>query len=131
MGSEVNFGLPPEIHGDAFHRTLFELAKRADLRTFLEIGSSSGEGSTQALVSVVRTRADRRDVKMFCMEISHTRFEDLKSNYAADGFVHYYHISSVPAASFASPEEIEHFHRVSGRYRFRRTRAAQKLAQML
>ncbi len=131
MDKGLDFGIAPEIHGDAFHRSLFELAKRPDLHSFLEIGSSSGEGSTQALVSGIRTRDDRSDVRMFCMEISRARFEELQNNYADDGFVHCYNVSSIPAAAFPGAAEVERFHQVSERYRFRPKRRARKLTQTL
>ena len=42
--------IPPEISLDEFYVLIKEYASRDDLKSYLEIGSSSGEGSTRAIV---------------------------------------------------------------------------------
>lgn len=122
--------IPHEILNDSFYRALVEIAGRPDIRTILEIGSSSGEGSTQALVSAIRGRSDRDNVKLFCMEISKARFEALSGHYAKDSFVHCYNLSSVPSSSFPTRDEVAHFHN-DVRYRFKKNKAAKKLDMAL
>ncbi len=48
--SELENIIPPEIKNDAFYHTIYRLAKTEAISTILEIGSSSGEGSTEAFV---------------------------------------------------------------------------------
>lgn len=48
--SELNRLIPPEIKNDEFYTAIQELARKENIKTVLEIGSSSGEGSTEALV---------------------------------------------------------------------------------
>lgn len=102
--------IKPEILNDEFHATLKTYALRQDLKTFLEIGSSSGGGSTDAFVTGIRERRDTAEVSLFCMEVSRTRFKALASHYAADDFVRCYNISSIPANELPSEEEVIHFY---------------------
>jgi hypothetical protein len=49
--SDLNRVIAPEITGDAFYETIRHLAATENLATVLEIGSSSGGGSTEAFVA--------------------------------------------------------------------------------
>jgi hypothetical protein len=106
----LNRLIPPEIKGDEFYFTLHAIARDPRLRTFLEIGSSSGEGSTAALVTGIRTRPDRDSVRLFCMEVSRERFTKLCATYAADEFVTPCNLTSVGTRHFPSPAEVTHFY---------------------
>jgi len=107
----LNQLIPPEIKGDEFYILLNRIAAAAQLHTFLEIGSSSGEGSTEALVLGLRGRADRDGVRLFCMEISEERFGKLRDTYAGDKFVRPYRVSSVGLRQFPSPEVVVQFYK--------------------
>ncbi len=126
LSSRLEELIPPEINNNSFYADLKAFARRPDLMTFLEIGSSSGEGSTHALVSGIRQRPDNRDVRLFCMEVSRQRAKALTRHYRDDGFVHCYNLSSVPAASFPDDEELIHYF-CKVRYPFNRRKAAAKL----
>lgn len=102
--------IPPEIRNDDFYAALYALATRPDLKTFLEIGSSSGAGSTDAFVSAIRSRADANDVRLFCMELSRERFAVLQATYADAPFVRVYNQSSVALDEFPSEEEVRFFY---------------------
>ena len=101
--------IAPEIKNDALYRALQRLAGKRGVESILEIGSSSGEGSTEAFVSAIRSL--RRKPKLFCLEISQPRFEKLAAAYRDDEFVECYRSSSVPLESFPSEEEVAAFHR--------------------
>ncbi len=122
--------VPAEISADSFHRHLAELAQWSNLKTYLEIGSSSGEGSTSALTNGLRARSDSSDVSLFCMEISRARFEALSKCYKSDSFVKCFNVSSVPSAEFPSIAELEYFYK-SIRYKYKQRKAQQKLKQAL
>jgi hypothetical protein len=102
--------IPPEILNDQFYFSLVHCASRPDIKTFLEIGSSSGEGSTEAFVKAIRNRSDLNSVKLFCMEISQARFEKLSGIYQNDSFVKPYRLSSVRVNQFPSKESVIHFY---------------------
>jgi len=102
--------IQPEILNDEFHATLKKYASRHDLKTFLEIGSSSGGGSTNAFVTGIKHRHDASEVRLFCMEVSRTRFKALANHYADEDFVRCYNISSIAANELPSKEEVINFY---------------------
>ncbi len=102
--------IPPEVSNDAFYHALVTCAIRPDIKTILEIGSSSGEGSTEAFVKAIRQRPDRNTVKLFCMEISQARFQKLTENYRQDSFVKPYRLSSVRIDQFPSRDDVINFY---------------------
>jgi hypothetical protein len=102
--------IQPEIINDEFHTALNKYAKRHDLKTFLEIGSSSGGGSTDAFVTGIKERINTSDVRLFCMEVSRTRFKALLNHYLADDFVRCFNISSIPANELPTEMEVIHFY---------------------
>jgi hypothetical protein len=103
--------IPPEILGDRFYHAILQLARSADLHTVLEIGSSSGAGSTDAFVRGLRDNPNHP--ALFCMEVSAPRFRALADRYARDPFVHCYHASSVPLEAFPTEEQVAHFYRTT------------------
>lgn len=106
--SELNRLIPPEIKNDEFYTALQRLAREEDIKTVLEIGSSSGEGSTQAFVSGLRQNPNKP--VLFCMEVSQNRFAELKQRYTNDSFVKCYNVSSVALESFPSEQEVIEFY---------------------
>jgi hypothetical protein len=103
--------LPAEVLGDDFYLSLKELASASELTKILEIGSSSGEGSTRALVEGVLLRDSSDDVSIFCLEISKIRYENLISAYKDFQFVNIFRLSSVGLESFPSLNELRDFYR--------------------
>ena len=102
--------IPPEVLNDQFYFSLIHCASRPDVKTILEIGSSSGEGSTEAFVQAIRQRPDSSSVKLYGMEISQPRFERLCANYKKDSFVKPYRLSSVSTQQFPSKEFVINFY---------------------
>ncbi len=102
--------IKPEILDDEFHSLIKKYAGRSDLKLFLEIGSSSGEGSTDAFTKGIKQRKDSLGVLLFCMEVSRTRFKALLQHYAQDDFVRCYNISSIAANEFPSENEVINFY---------------------
>jgi hypothetical protein len=114
---ELDRLIPPEIVGDEFHRTLERLAARPDVRTILDIGASSGEGSTAALVSGALRNPMRPAIH--CIEVSVPRFRRLEERYRDLGFVHCHNVSSVPLDRFPTEAQVDAFRRrVWTRFRF-------------
>ena len=78
-------------------------------KTFLEIDSSSGQCSTQALVEGILCRVVQ-DANLFCMELSSIRFMSLVKTYEHHPFLFPYNLSSVKVSDFPSKEEVTHFY---------------------
>jgi len=98
----------PEIKNDAFYDLIRDLAATEILETVLEIGSSAGEGSTEAFV--VGLSKNRGSPQLFCIEISRPRFQKLQETYKDYPFVHCYNLSTISIAQFPRPEEVIKFY---------------------
>lgn len=96
--------IPPEIKNDRFYEAIYRLAQKENITTILEIGSSSGEGSTEAFVLGISKNPHHPT--LFCMELSKTRFFALRQRYAHLPCVRCYHVSSVPLNAFPSESEV-------------------------
>ncbi len=106
--SELNRLIPPEIKNDEFYAIIQKIAREEDIKTVLEIGSSSGEGSTEAFVTGLRHNPNKPI--LFCMEVSKVRFTELKKRYENEDFVKIYNISSVDVESFSSEKQVIDFY---------------------
>lgn len=106
--SELNRIIPPEIKNDEFYLAIQKIAREEKIKTVLEIGSSSGQGSTEAFVSGLRENPNQPT--LFCMEISQPRFAALQQSYEKDEFVKCYNISSVSVQDFPDKSEVISFY---------------------
>jgi hypothetical protein len=102
--------IAPEIKLDEFFENLSHFAKIPQIKTFLEIGSSSGGGSTQAFVDTLRNRLDKNEVSFYCMELSKARFDVLYQTYKNDLFVKAYNLSSISLSEFPTQQDIIKFY---------------------
>ncbi len=107
--SQLDLIIPPEIKNDAFYQTIYRLARTENVDTVLEIGSSSGDGSTEAFV--LGLLENQFHPTLFCMEVSKPRFEALQARWREAPFVKCYNVSSIPIESFPSKEEVAAFHK--------------------
>lgn len=101
--------IAPEILDDAFYEALKRLAMLEDLRHVLEIGSSSGAGSTKALAKSLRL--NRHNPILHCLEVSRTRFAELQRTYRRYDFIRCYNVSSVVSSRVASETAISEFYK--------------------
>jgi hypothetical protein len=106
--SDYDQTIPPEILDDEFYEVMRSLARTAAVDTVLEIGSSTGAGSTRALVEGLR--ANPAHPRLFCMELSRPRFEELVGRYGADPQIRCYNVTSVPLDRFPTEAEVSAFY---------------------
>jgi glycosyltransferase involved in cell wall biosynthesis len=107
--SELNRVIAPEIKDDALYALIKRLAATEKLNAVLEIGSSAGGGSTEAFVAGLSENPGHP--KLFCIEVSKPRFEQLQQTYANYPFVFCYNRSSVSLDEFPSAETVTKFYR--------------------
>ena len=107
-GSKLDQVIPPEIKDDQLYAAIAMVASREDVRQMLEIGSSSGAGSTEAFVAGALANSARP--QLHCIEVSAPRHEALVKRHAAHDFVCCYQASSVDIDGFATPDEVEQFY---------------------
>lgn len=129
QGSALDRLIPPEIRDDRLYHWIARIAATPGVRHIIEIGSSSGAGSTEAFVSGALRNTARPHVH--CLEISRTRFSALVERYREHDFVHCYNCSSVPLELFPDAADIDDFRRRTwSRFRFiRRATVLQWLKQ--
>ena len=104
----INQIIAPEISNDEFYDIIKKLAAENQCANILEIGSSSGGGSTQAFVDGLML--NNKPGNLFCIEISRPRFEVLKSTYEHLDFVKCYNGSTVSSKEFPDIREIVNFY---------------------
>jgi len=102
--------MPPQITNDGFYRAIVEVAASPGVRTILEIGASSGGGSTEALVSGALRNPDGPPV-IHSIEVSKARVAAFRERWMAYEFVKGYNTSSVPTVCFPTKDEITRFYR--------------------
>ena len=105
--SELDRIIPPEVKNDAFYSAIYQLARTEVISTILEIGSSSGDGSTEAFALGIAENPNHPT--LFCMEISKPRFAALNQRYKNSSFVKCYNVSSIPLNAFPDENEVISF----------------------
>jgi hypothetical protein len=105
----LDYYIPPEVYNDSFYNKIMEVASYPEVHSILEIGSSSGEGSTRAFIEGIKNNPSKPI--LFCMEVSKVRFERLKHYYKEFSQVKAYNLSSVPLKDFPTKEKISNFYR--------------------
>lgn len=101
--------IPPEIRDDRLYHWIARIAAMPGVQHVIEIGASSGAGSTEAFVSGALRNTVRP--RVHCLEISRTRFRALVERYRDYDFVHCYNCSSVPLELLADAADIDEFRR--------------------
>ena len=91
------------------------------VKTIIEIGASSGGGTTEALIKGITSRfhtegitSPKDLIKMASVEVSRARFKNLKERYSGVSFFTPYNISSLPLSRFPSEEQVAKFIRETG-----------------
>jgi hypothetical protein len=105
--SQLDYLIPAEIHNDSFYKMIVKLASHEPIKTILEIGSSSGEGSTQAFYKGISSNPSKPH--LYCLELSVPRFQALVNRYADSHQVHAYNLSSISIDEFPDWKTVEAF----------------------
>jgi hypothetical protein len=101
----------PEVTKDqSFYQLIKGLAQRDEVKTMLEIGSSTGLGSTQAFIEGITLRDDKTDVRLHCLEMFQPAFLELKSNTGAHSFIEYHNVNSIALSELPTWKEVQHFY---------------------
>ena len=107
--SSMDDVIDPEIVNDPFASWITDICARREVRSIIEIGSSSGDGSTQEILNGIKRRSDLPDMTICCFELSPVRFKKLVKNVSAFEVVHPYNLPSVASSEFPSEDEVEKF----------------------
>lgn len=105
--SELDHLIFPEIINDELYYDLQDIASKLEVKNILEIGSSTGEGSTKALYTGMK---DNPLSRLFCLEISRPRFAKLWGRYSNFKNVFCLNMSSVSVKDFLAENLVAHFY---------------------
>lgn len=106
--------IAPEIKNDHFYYSIMNtIARDADIHNIIEIGASSGEGSTEAIILGVQENRklfpdNKHDI--YSLEVCTERYNQLSSRYRNFPGFHPYNISSVGIDEFPSWDTITKFY---------------------
>ena len=106
--SQLDSLISPEIKNDELYYLIEEIASSAKIKNILEIGSSSGGGSTEAFVKGIQKNLGKPS--LYCMEVSQVRFNQLRETYAYADFVKCYNLSSIAIEDFPKKEDVIAFY---------------------
>lgn len=107
--SHLNSLIFPEIKDDELYNVIQTISAETKISHVLEIGSSSGGGSTEAFVKGIKKNPHKPS--LYCMEVSQVRFAELKKTYSPYNFVHCYNLSSIPLENFPTEQEVISFYK--------------------
>lgn len=109
MANALDHLMPPQMKNDSFYRAIVKVAATPGVKTILEIGASSGQGSTEALVNGAMKNPGGYP-EIHSIEVSKARMASFLQTWKAYPFVHGYNTSAVPTASFPSKDDITRFY---------------------
>jgi hypothetical protein len=99
--SELDFVIGPDIFNDELYYEILKISGLSEIKNVLEIGSSSGEGSTSAIV-----KGAKNDTNIYCLEVSKNRFFKLNELYKNRPNVFCYNASSISLLEFPTEADI-------------------------
>ena len=113
--SGLDIIIDPEVNMNTqSYYIIQEYLKKVPVKTVIEIGASSGGGTTEALIKGIIANEHHKGVKMASIEVSRARFKNLKERYNNVPFFTPYNISSLPLSRFPSEEHVAKFIRETG-----------------
>lgn len=107
--------IPPEIKNDNFYFSIINIiSSDLSIKNIIEIGASSGEGSTEAIIigNLKRKEQNPNKINIFSLEVCTERFNRLKARYDSSKcpYFHPLNMSSIALNEFPNKEEIIKFY---------------------
>ena len=99
--------IPPEVSDDDFAHQITNIVSRPEVKVLIEIGSSSGEGSTSAIIRGLRKK---KSWNLHLLEVDPLRFESLRRKFHKKAGVYIHQYSSVSISEYPTPEEVIEFY---------------------
>lgn len=113
--SGLDIIIDPEVNQNTqSYYVIQDYLKKVPVKTIIEIGASSGGGTTEALIKGITSRFHQEGVKIASVEVSRARFKKLKEIYSGLSFFTPYNISSLPLSRFPSEEQVAKFIKETG-----------------
>ncbi len=109
MTNALDHLMPPQMKHDGFYRAILKVVATPGVRTILEIGASSGQGSTEALVTGALRNPGGYPV-ICSIEVSKVRMGSFVDTWKGYPFVRGVNTSSVPGSSFPTEADVTRFY---------------------
>ena len=104
--SGLDIIIDPEVNQNTqSYYVIQDYLKKVPVKTIIEIGASSGGGTTEALIKGITSRFHPEGakagegIKMASVEVSRARFQNLKERYNGISFFTPYNVSSLPLSN--------------------------------
>ncbi len=98
--------IPPEVKDDGFSELIQQIASLPEVTCVLEIGSSSGAGSTVSLFNGLKGKSAKH---LYCLELSLPRFAELSNRYREHEWVHCLNLPSIATEMMPKEEDVSRF----------------------
>jgi hypothetical protein len=105
--------IPPEIKNDDFYNSIIKvISENEDINNIIEIGASSGDGSTEAILEGCRIHYNNfnKRVKVFSIEVCSERFNNLQQRYKTIVDFYPYNMSSIHINEFPNKNDVINFY---------------------
>lgn len=106
----LNDIIEPEIINNELFDQIRHIVYECNMTTIIEIGSSNGKGSTQAIVDGIKATGLEEQSKVFCIEVSKARYNDLIKNHKSNPFIIPYNYCSVHLKDYMPEILVKHFY---------------------
>lgn len=104
--------IAPDIINDGLFSLLKEYAKKPDVKTILEIGTGSGDGSTTAFIEGMKMNPNA-DKRFMTIDVSIQRSKRAHEKFAKNDFAVFYYGCAVDLSGYESDERIVEFYNAS------------------
>jgi hypothetical protein len=109
VNTSLDHIIDPEInHVTGTYNAIIQYITTVPLKTIIEIGASSGGGTTEAVIMGV-LRKNTSNITFNTIEVSRARFNNLKQRYQMFKWVTPWNVSSLNISDFPSDDEIKSF----------------------
>ncbi len=110
---EIHNIISPEIIDDPLADLITRTIRDNRLKTILEIGASSGLGSTQAIVRGIEEAGLQDVAQVYCIEASRERCAQFKKNNQGIPYLHLYNYCSVGLDDYLTRDRIMEFYNLN------------------
>jgi len=109
---ENGIAIPAEIKNDELYERIIQTIYMfpSEINTVLEVGASSGDGSTEALTIGMSNLADKT---LYTIEVNPLRYTNLVNRYNGLDWVKPINGSSVPVEEYMSKDSVELFYKLT------------------
>ena len=99
-----------EIINDELSEKMYNIVTQNQIKTILEIGSCTGEGSTLSFINGIIDSNQQRNCTLFCMELNFDKYNQLWNNHKEHTFINFCNHSSIEILEYPPFEDIKNFY---------------------